>query len=99
MRSWRIYLVGIKSLVLEVDAKYIKDMLNNPDTVPSATVNRWIAGILLFSFTLRHVPAKDHGAPDGISRRRRAPEDPVVDDDFEDFIDQSYCFWMELANG
>jgi hypothetical protein len=32
-------------------------MLNNPDIQPNATINRWIAGILLFDFKLVHVPA------------------------------------------
>jgi hypothetical protein len=57
-------IVGIKNFVVEVDAKYIKGMINNPDIQPSATINRWIAGILLFDFKLRHVPAKDHIAAD-----------------------------------
>ncbi|KAI0323305.1 hypothetical protein GY45DRAFT_1211434, partial [Cubamyces sp. BRFM 1775] len=56
-------------LILEVDAKYIKDMLNNPDLQPNATINRWIQGILLFDFELRHVPAERHKGPDALSRR------------------------------
>jgi hypothetical protein len=43
-------------------------MLNNPDIQPNATINRWIAGILLFDFKLVHVPGATHG-PDGLSRR------------------------------
>ena len=39
LRHWRLYLVGVRKLVLEVDAKYIKDMLNNPDLQPNATLN------------------------------------------------------------
>lgn len=98
LRSFRIYIVGVKKLVVEVDAKYIKGMLNNPDIQPNATINRWIAGILLFDFTLRHVPATAHTAADGLSRRPRAPEDPPETDDFEEWIDESYGFFMELAN-
>jgi hypothetical protein len=26
-----IYIIGVKNLVIEVDAKYLKGMLNNPD--------------------------------------------------------------------
>jgi hypothetical protein len=73
---------------VEVDAKYIKGMLANPDIAPSASINRWILGILMFHFTLVHVPGTHHG-PDGLSRRRPQPDDeeePV--DDFEDWIDQ-----------
>ena len=55
--------------MVEVDAKYIKGMINNPDIQPNATINRWIAGILLFDFKLVHVPGTQHGGPDGLSRR------------------------------
>ena len=42
-----------------MDAKYIKGMINNPDLQPNATINRWIAGILLFHFELCHIPQTD----------------------------------------
>jgi hypothetical protein len=58
----------VKNLVVEVDAKYLKGMLNNPDIQPNTTINRWIAGILLFDFKLVHVPAIHHMAADGLSR-------------------------------
>lgn len=73
-RKWRMYLVGVKRLVVEMDAKFIKGMLNSPDVQPNMTLNRWIEGILLFDFTLRHVPAKMFGGVDGLSRRRRGNE-------------------------
>ncbi len=98
MKAYRIYIIGVKQLTVEVDAKYIKGMLNNPDILPSASVNRWIAGIKLFRFTLVHVPGIDHKAPDGLSRRRRAAEDPISDDDVEEWIDNSYCFFMHAHN-
>ena len=72
-------------------------MLNNPDIQPNATINRWIAGILLFDFTLVHVPGATHG-PDGLSRRPAQPEDePEPPDDYEDWIDRSYGF-MHFIN-
>jgi hypothetical protein len=37
-------------------------------------------------------------ATDGLSRRLPAPEDPPETDDFEEWIDDSYGFFMELAN-
>ena len=67
LKAVKTYIVGIKNLVVEVDAKYIKGMINNPDIQPNATINRWIAGILLFDFKLRHVAAKDHTSADGLS--------------------------------
>jgi hypothetical protein len=67
LRAYRIYIIGVKNLVVEVDAKYLKGMLNNPDIQPNATINRWIAGILLFDFKLVHVPVIHHTAADGLS--------------------------------
>ncbi len=78
LKATRTFIIGARNLVVEVDAKYIKGMINNPDIQPNATINRWIAGILLFDFTLRHVAGKDHVSADGLSRRPRAPEDPEV---------------------
>ena len=98
LKAVKLFIVGVKNLTVEVDAKYIKGMINNPDIQPSATINRWIAGILLFHFKLRHVPGKDHASADGLSRRPQAPEDPVEDDDHEDWIDKSYAFGVELLN-
>ena len=84
---------------MEVDAKYIKDMLNNPNLVPFAAVNRWIAGIMLFSFKLRHVSATEHGTVDGLSRRPQVEEDPTEDpEEAEDFIDERYAFHLALVN-
>ena len=87
--SLKIYLLGVRNLIVEVDAKYIKGMLANPDIAPSATLNRWILGILMFHFTLVHVPGTHHG-PDGLSRRRPQPgdEEEPTDDEFADWIDQ-----------
>ena len=67
LRSLKAYLIGVRNLVVEVDARYIKGMLANPDLAPSASMNRWIVSILLFHFTLVHVPGTRHG-PDGLSR-------------------------------
>ncbi|KIO05552.1 hypothetical protein M404DRAFT_47366, partial [Pisolithus tinctorius Marx 270] len=77
---------------VEVDAKYIKGMINNPDLQPNVTINRWIAGILLFEFKLIHVLAEKHRGPDGLSRRPRANEDLEPEDDYEDWIDEVGSF-------
>jgi hypothetical protein len=44
------------------------------------------------------VPAIHHTAADGLSRQLTAPEDLPETDDFEEWIDNSYRFLMELAN-
>ena len=97
LHAVRMYIIGLDHFFVEVDAKYIKGMINNPDLQPNATINRWIAGILLFSFTLIHVPARHHSGPDGLSRRPAALHDSAAPDasacdDFEDWIDRQYCF-------
>lgn len=98
LQATKLWLVGVKKLVVEVDAKYIKGMINNPDIHPNATINRWIAGILLFDFELRHVPGKSHASADGLSRRPRAPEDPPVDEDIEAWIDSANGFMLEIRS-
>ena len=98
LKAVKMYIIGVKNFVVEVDAKYIKGMINNPDIQPSATINRWIAGILLFNFKLRHVSAKDHTPADRLSRRPRSPDDPDDDQNTEEWIDEAYSFSMEQLN-
>lgn len=96
LRSLRLYLIGVRNMIVEVDARYIKGMLANPDVAPSASINRWIMSILMFHFELVHVPGERHG-PDGLSRRRPQPGDtPEPDDDFEDWIDSVHGFLHEI---
>ena len=96
-RALKLHLIGIRNLIVEVDARYIKGMLANPDLDPSASINRWILAILTFHFDLVHVPGTMHG-PDGLSRRRPQPGDkPEPDDDFDDWIDDLYGF-MHIIN-
>jgi hypothetical protein len=81
LRRWRLYIIGVKNLHVEVDAQYIKGMLNEPDLQPNAAVNHWIQGILLFDFKLIHIPATKFRGPDALSRRRPAPDEEVLSDD------------------
>ena len=97
LRSQKLYLIGIRNLVIEVDARYIKGMLANADLEPSASINRWILAILTFHFTLVHVPGTFHG-PDGLSRRRPQPGDQEEpDDDFDDWVDRVHRL-MHMIN-
>jgi hypothetical protein len=97
LRALKLYLIGVRNIIVEVDAKYIKGMLANPDVAPSASINRWILSILMFHFTLVHVPGTHHG-PDGLSRRRPQPGDEEeIEDDFEDWIDNVNGF-MHFLN-
>ena len=86
LRHWRIYIISVKTLHVEVDAQYIKGMLNEPDLQPNAAINRWIQGILMFHFKLIHVPAEKHKGPDALSRRPLA-EGEVAEDDDDSWLD------------
>ena len=86
LRHWSLHLIGTENrLRIEVDAKYIKGMINGPALDPKAPMNRWIQGILLFDFELIHVPAKDFKGPDGLSRRRLAASENTESDSDTDF--------------
>jgi transposase InsO family protein len=91
LRAYRIFLIGVKNLHVEVDAKYIKGMLNEPDLQPNAAINRWIQGILLFDFTLIHVPAAKHVGPDALSRRPLG-DGEIVEDENDDWLDEIALF-------
>ena len=86
LTACRYWLLGCRNLKIETDAKYIKGMLEHPDEGPNANINRWIAKILTYHFTLVHVPGKTHG-PDGLSRRPWAEGDIEYPRDPEDDID------------
>jgi hypothetical protein len=97
----KVWIIGVQNLTVEVDAKYIKGMINNPDIQPNASMNRWIAAILLFNFKLKHVPGKKHAGPDGLSRRRRSPDDEEVDETpekIEEWLDDIISCGIWIAN-
>ncbi|KAG5649411.1 hypothetical protein H0H81_004030 [Sphagnurus paluster] len=94
--AFRLYIISVRNLILEVDARYIKGMLSNPDIQPSASINRWITAILMFDFKLVHVKGTHHGL-DGLSRWPPQPGDPepTKEEDeeiFEDWVDHMYGF-------
>jgi hypothetical protein len=37
--AYHIYIIGVKNLIVEIDTKYLKGMLNNPDIQPNITIN------------------------------------------------------------
>ena len=59
---------------METDAKYLKGKLSNPGVGPNATIMRWIEDVLLYHFTLRHVPGRTFSV-DGLSRRHKQDGD------------------------
>ncbi|TFY76788.1 hypothetical protein EWM64_g7225 [Hericium alpestre] len=105
LRALRIHIVGLKHFTVEMDAQYIRGMLNNPDIQPNAAMNRWIAAVKLFDFKLVHVPASKFEGPDGMSRRRRTEEEEdEAEGDLEEWIDEKLCLgvwvlsWTEMGN-
>jgi hypothetical protein len=93
LHTLRLYLIRVWNLVVEVDARYIKGMLSNPDISPSASINWWIVAILTFHFDLVHVPGTHHG-PDRLSRQPQQVGDEEDRDDEEDFMD-----WIDQLHG
>ena len=89
----RLYLIGVRRLLVEMDASSVRGMLRNPDLAPSAAENRWIMSILLFHFELVHVPGISH-LPDGLSRRNPQPGDEARPGEVEAFAD-----WVDNLQG
>ena len=71
---------------IDVDAKFLIEMVKQPD-LPNAPMTRWIAYIALFDYVMNHVPADKHAGVDGLSRRKRAPEDSD-EEDAEEYLDK-----------
>src|SRR5882724_10231500 len=91
------YIIGVKNLQVEIDASYIKGMLNNLDIQPGTVVNRWIVGIKLFQFELVHVPGCLHTGPDGLSHCAASPNDLIdEDEDMDDWLDRTMSFAIVL---
>ncbi|GLB41124.1 putative transposition, RNA-mediated [Lyophyllum shimeji] len=70
---------------IDADAKFLTEMIKNPD-LPNAPMTRWVSYLSLFDFTINHVPALSHKAADGLSRRKRSPDDSD-DEDAEKYLD------------
>ena len=90
-----LHIVGIKNLIVKMDAQYVCGMLKNPNIQPNATINWWIAAILLFDFNLVHMPAAKHHGPNGLSWQEPA-DDKSKDNDPEEWIDDalSLSLWV-----
>ncbi|KNZ73967.1 hypothetical protein J132_09042 [Termitomyces sp. J132] len=89
LQALQMYLIGIRNLIIEVDACYIKGMLQNPDIQPSTSMNHWIMVILMFHFELVYIKGTFHG-PDGLLWHLLQPSNPTPNDSnnlvYEDWI-------------
>jgi hypothetical protein len=95
LKAAKVWLIGLKTFTIELDAKYIKGMLRNPDIHPNAAVNRWITGISMFDFKLRHVPGEKHAGPDGLSRRPKAVGDESSAEETSEEVEE----WLDKVLG
>ncbi|KAK4694345.1 hypothetical protein P7C70_g8748, partial [Phenoliferia sp. Uapishka_3] len=62
---------------LEVDALFLKQMINAPE-LPNSAMNRWLAFIHLFDFTVVHIAGAKHIIPDLLSRVERTQSDTTA---------------------
>ena len=97
----KLWLIGMKKLVVEMDAQYIKGMLNKLDLHPNAAMNRWIAVILMFDFKLVYVPGTKHKGPDGLLRRKLADSEEEREgiEEAEGWIDKIIGAGVWVASG
>ncbi|KNZ81499.1 hypothetical protein J132_00465 [Termitomyces sp. J132] len=95
LQALQMYLIGIRNLIIEVDACYIRDMLQNPDIQPSTSINCWIMAILMFHFELVYVKGTFHG-PNGLLQCLLQPSDPLSNNSnnsmYENWIDHLHSF-------
>ena len=98
LQDYQLYIISVKNLQVEIDMSYIKGMFNNLDIQPCAAVNRWIVGIKIFQFDLVHVPGHLHMGPDGLSCCTSSPNDPIEEDDVDDWLDRTMSFAIVLMN-
>jgi len=61
-------------------------MVKQPD-LPNAPMTCWISYIALFNYTMHHIPAQLHAGVDGLSQKKRMPEDSK-DEDAEEYLDK-----------
>jgi len=100
LHAIKIYINGVRNLTVEVDAKYILGMINNPDCHPNAAMNRWITAILMFQFKLVHIPGKSFHGLDRLSRRRRSEEDKDEDgEEAENWVEDLLMCGIWIAAG
>ena len=98
LRAVRVCIFGVTNLVVEMDTKCVEGMINNPNLQLNATINQWIASILLFRFKPHHIFADRHTSPDRLSHWPPSDDDSPDTDDFDDWLNNSYSFCVTLLN-
>jgi hypothetical protein len=100
LRALHLHLIGICQLMVEMNAQFIRGMLNNPDMQPNTMINRWIATILLFNFKLTHMPADKHKGPDDLSRQEPAEgeDDDNDHNNLKDWINKALALGIWVVS-
>lgn len=86
LKKLKLYIWG-RRFIIEVDAQSLIRMINTPDPLPNAAMNRWLAYIALFDFDIQHVKTEKHRLPDALSRVARTASDSQAED-ANDMIDR-----------
>ena len=97
LQANKYWLVGCRKLVVETDAKYLKGILSNPGVGSNSTIMRWIEDVLLYHFTLRHVPGRTFSV-DGLSRRLRQEGDEVYPPVNSELMDEPKSMHFEYSD-
>ena len=97
LKQTQLFTIGVKNFIIEMDAKFIKGMLNSPALHPNDAVNLWVSAILLFDFELVHVPTAKHTGADNLSQHPQAAEDPDAEepDELDNLIDSNAGFFIK----
>jgi len=93
-----LYIIGVCNFIVEVDASYIKGMLSNPNIQLNASINCWLAAILLFVFKLVHMPTNKHKGPDSLSRHEPTLEDDEEDDNPKDWVNNALALGIWVVS-
>ena len=47
LKQTQLFTIGVRNFIVEMDAKFIKGMLNSPALHPNDAINHWISAILV----------------------------------------------------
>ncbi|KNZ75900.1 L-type lectin-domain containing receptor kinase IV.3 [Termitomyces sp. J132] len=99
LQALQMYFIGVRNLIIKVNARYIKGMLQKPNIQPSTSMNQWIMAILMFHFKLVHIKGTFH-RPNGLLQCLPQPDNPLVDNSnnsiYEDWIDWLHGFIYQV---
>jgi len=92
------FIFGAANLVVEMDIKHIKGMIDSLDLQLSTIINQWISSILLFHFELHYISVDKYTGPDRLSCWPLFAANPVEKDNIENSLDNSYSFGITFFN-